>query len=73
MTEFAKRLTILQREKMLTQREMANKSGVKKSNITNWMCGKSMPNSENLIKLCKYFDVSADWLLGLSNFRKVKR
>ena len=31
--------------------------------------GKSLPRSDTILALCDYFDVSADYLLGLSDLR----
>lgn len=64
---------MLQKENGLTLRDIERDTGIGKSNIRFWIHSDAMPASKNLIKLCEYFNVSADWLLGLSNFRKVKR
>lgn len=73
MTTFSDRLKELQEERNVTGRQIADATGIQHSGITSYLRGDSMPNARALIKLCKYFDVSADWLLGLSNFRKRKR
>lgn len=39
-----------------------------KSNISNWRKGDNVPSVEVLTKVCKYLDVSADYLLGLSDY-----
>lgn len=71
--KFQNRFQILVDEKKKTFRQLAGECGISNGSLAAWYRGDSMPNSNALIKLCKYFDVSADWLLGLSNFRKVKR
>ncbi|MBQ9730275.1 MAG: helix-turn-helix transcriptional regulator [Clostridia bacterium] len=34
--------------------------------LSHWECGYQEPSFKDLIALCKYFDVSADYLLGLA-------
>lgn len=72
-TEFAKRLIELQTEKKVTMADIERETGIRRSNIRDWINYGMMPNTKTLIKLCKYFDISADWLLGLSNFRRIKK
>lgn len=36
-----------------------------KQTIINWCNGTNEPKASQIIELCKYFDVSADYLLGL--------
>lgn len=72
MTEFKKRLNILIDESGKTYRKIASESGVTKSSLATWLTTDAMPNSKSLILLCRYFNVSADWLLGLNNFRQIK-
>lgn len=70
---FQNRFQILVDEKKKTFRQLAEECEISKTSFAAWYRGESMPNSYALIKLCKYFDVSADWLLGLSNFRRLKK
>ena len=72
-TDFAKRLLQLKEEYGKTFKEIAEETGITRTSLTAWCRSEAMPNSKSLMILCKYFDVSADWLLGLNNFRKVKR
>ena len=37
-----------------------------KRGLYEWMEGTRMPNTYYLIKLCRCLNVSADWMLGLS-------
>lgn len=41
--------------------------GVSQVAWTYWETGKREPNISTLIKICEYFNVSADYLLGLSD------
>lgn len=38
--------------------------------VASYIRGGRLPNSITLFKLCRYLNVSADWLLGLSNEKK---
>lgn len=50
----------------ISQVELANKLGVTKQCVSNWENDNILPSIEMLIKLSKYFNVSTDYLLGLS-------
>jgi transcriptional regulator with XRE-family HTH domain len=66
-TIFAIRLKELRNEKNFTQRKIAELMNVSQVSYLHWEQGKTQPDIENIIKLCKLFDVSADYLLGLEN------
>ena len=70
MTIFGKRIKILKEELGLTNRQMSEMTGVDKGNFSSWMIEYKMPNSDSVIKICNAFNVSADWLLGLSDRRE---
>lgn len=54
----------------LTQEELALKLGLKgKSSIANYESGKISPSDEIKIKLCKVFDCSMDYLMGVSEYK----
>ena len=42
--------------------------GISESNITNRKKGENLSSVDILFKLCKIFDVSADYLLGLIQY-----
>ena len=50
----------------LTQKELAEKLNIDPANITNWKKGINLPSLEVFFELCKLLDVSADYLLGLT-------
>lgn len=52
----------------ISQKRLAEMLKISESNITNWKKGENLPSVEVLFKLCKIFDVSADYLLGLSDY-----
>lgn len=51
----------------LTQDELGEKLGMTGAAVCRLERGGRDLGSKNIIKICKTFDVSADWLLGLSN------
>lgn len=50
----------------ISQIDLASALGVTKQSISNWENDNIMPSIEMLIKISKYFNVSTDYLLGLS-------
>ena len=63
--EFAKRLIELRLESNLSQQEIANKLNIARISYLHWKQGKTEPSINNICKLCKILNVSADYLLGL--------
>jgi hypothetical protein len=47
----------------LTQTEIAKMMGVKQPQVSNWLSGKRIPNSENLIKLSTILELYPEELL----------
>lgn len=50
-----------------TQKQLADEASVSKQCISDYKSGKSVPSVQTLFLLCKSLDVSADYLLGLSD------
>jgi transcriptional regulator with XRE-family HTH domain len=49
----------------LNQTQLANKLGLKQSQISEWLNGKSKSGYDSLKLLCQTLGISADSLLGL--------
>ncbi|ATZ02159.1 helix-turn-helix domain-containing protein [Lactococcus lactis] len=64
MSVFAEQLKTLRKKNSLTQKELAEKVGVKQNSYANWENGNREPNIEMLVRIADYFDVSLDYLLG---------
>ncbi len=62
------RIKELRTEKRLSQKELGNLLSVSQDTISLWEKGKSLPAVEYVIALCEIFSVSADYLLGLSDY-----
>ncbi len=61
------RIKELRTSKNLTQEDIAKMVKVSKATISNYEKGKVSPPIELLIKFAERYDVSIDWLCGLSN------
>lgn len=68
MNAFGKHLKELRQEKKISQQKLAQIIGTNNSSVCDWECGRSEPSFDALVKICKYFDVSADYMLGLSEY-----
>lgn len=65
--DFNIRLRQLRRNKKITQSELADILGLKPTAISNYESKRNEPSFEKLVALSKYFDVSCDYLLGVSD------
>ena len=50
----------------LTQSDLAKKLSLSRSAINAWEMGISVPTTQYIVELSKIFDVSTDYILGLS-------
>ena len=66
MKIFGENLKELRIEKGLTQKALATALGVTIPTLSHWECGYQEPSYSDLIKICRFFGVSADYMLGLS-------
>ncbi len=67
MPKLSDRIRELRKSVDMTQEEFGQKFGVVKSTVSLYESGKSTPNDEIKRKICEYFDVSLDYLHGLTN------
>ena len=63
--EFIDILKDIMIENNLNQTEFAKLIGVKQSQVSEWLKGKSKPGYDNLKAICLALDVSADFILGI--------
>ena len=66
---FENRLSLLRDEKGLTKSEVAKSLGIPYTTYLNYENDIREPNSDTLIKIAKYYNVSIDYLLGVSDVR----
>ena len=67
MNETGERIKELRTEKKLTQSQLATHINFGHAIVGFWESGKRKPAADAIIALCKFFNVSADYLLGLSD------
>ncbi len=58
----------LRKEKGLTQKQLAKLVNKSETGLASWEQGLSEPNVNDIKLLCKIFEVSADYLLGLDKY-----
>ncbi len=58
-----KNIKYLRQKKGLTQKEIAQHLKVRANTYSCYECGKTEPNTENIVRLARYFEVSIDDLL----------
>lgn len=63
-------LSELRREKRLSQEELAKIIGTSQSSVGHLESGRRNIPQDKLLQLSKYFNVSIDYLLGISKSRK---
>ena len=61
------RLKNLIRSRKTTITALARNLGITRQAVAQYLDGTGKPNSDKLAKISKYFGVSSDYLLGLSN------
>ncbi len=66
MSQFFTRLRLLKSKSQQTQREIAKNLGLRPQTMSYYMNGRE-PDFDTLIAIAKYFDVTTDYLLGLTN------
>lgn len=57
----------------VTQRQVAARLDLSASAINLWESGKTQPSAEHLAELARWYEVSADWLLGVESNRPAPR
>ncbi len=67
MIKFTERLKSLRNEKNLSQAQLAKELNVSQRSISSWETGFRQPDFATLELIANYFEVSADYLLGLTD------
>lgn len=65
---YGERLRELRIERGLTQKQLAEKLGLTQKNVSKYELEKLDLNTETIVKICNFFECSADYLLGMSDF-----
>ena len=69
--DFGEKLKDLRKSQGLNQKQVAEKLGITSATVSAYELGKKYPSLDILIKICTIFDVSSDFLLGLSDSMKL--
>jgi transcriptional regulator with XRE-family HTH domain len=64
---FAKRLREVMDETQTTQEILAKQTGLTRQTISQYMDGSVLPNVEKLYKICSYFNMTSDYLIGFTD------
>lgn len=67
MSTFSERLKEIRKQCNFTQKQVADGINVKEAQYQKYEYGYNKPAYDLIIKLCNYLNVSADYLLGLSD------
>ena len=65
---FADRIKSLRLEKGVGQNKLAEDLNLSNASISYWETGKQIPSAEVIYKMAKYFEVSADYILGITDY-----
>ncbi len=68
MKLFSDRLKELRVNANFTQQQIAEMLGMKQQSYMRYENNTGEPNLDTVVKLCEIFDVSSDYLLGISDF-----
>lgn len=60
------RIKDLREDRDLRQLDVANAIGIDQRSLSNYETGKTKPDSETVVKLARFFGVTCDYLLGVS-------
>lgn len=67
MDTFGDRIKELRAEKGLTQKELAKQLSITIPTLSHWECNYQEPSCKDIIRLCNFFGVSSDYLIGYSS------
>jgi transcriptional regulator with XRE-family HTH domain len=68
MLKFSERLKELRLSNNYTQQQMAQYLGVKQQSYARYENGTGQPSLEILIRITEIFDVSSDYLIGITEY-----
>ena len=70
MNAIRNRIRDLREDLDLRQIDVAQATGIDQKTLSNYETGKTNPDSHSIIKLADFFQVTTDYLLGVSNSDK---
>lgn len=63
----ADKIKTLREKRGITQASLAKQLGVTRSGVNAWEMGISIPSTQCVVELANFFNVSTDYILGVSN------
>lgn len=66
---FVERFNLLREERNVSLEMLDNEIGISKASLSKYANGIHVPNSDIIKRLCDYFGVTADYMLGLEDSR----
>lgn len=66
------RIRDLREDRDLRQIDVAKATGIDQKTLSNYETGKTNPDSYAIIRLCDFFNVSADYLIGRNDEKSTK-
>ena len=67
---FGEKIRNLREDANLNQTQLGNILGMTQRKVSYIGCGKNEPSLQDIVAFCRYFGVSADYLLGLTKYSK---
>lgn len=67
---FGEKIRAFREDMDLNQKQLGEAVHMTQRKISYLECGKCEPSISDIIELCKFFNVSSDYLLGLKNYDK---
>lgn len=71
--EFKDRIKELRLKSQLTQALLSKEININDRTIRSYESGEMQPTAPTIIRIAKYFEVSVDYLLGLTDNPEIKR
>ena len=68
MNEIGKRINEIRQEHKLSQIDFGRVLGASQDTVSLWENNKSLPTTEYVILIAKHFNVSADYILCLTDY-----
>ena len=65
--DFGSRLSELMKEYGITQTELAKNIDVSQKAVSNWVNHNAEPTESSIVKCARYFSVSTDYILGVTD------
>lgn len=66
-SELGRRIRELRREAEMSQKDLAEKTGIKQNTVAQYENGIAKPSLEVLVKMANVFQVTTDYLLGVTD------